>query len=108
MPPIVQNPGPGGSTKTSTFLFALANAHNSHPATTTSQWKVTVTTASGNGGTLKTQTIWNSTPIPLPTSPVSVSGLPADNRWYYCQIVYKKPDGSQWVGTSNQFQSLQS
>lgn len=102
MPPIVTDPVSNGYTTSSSSTFKLANAHNNHPLTVLDQWKITVTTASGGGGILKTQTNWVNQPIPLSCP---VTNLPADNNYYYCQIQYKKSDGSIWIGYSNRFQS---
>jgi glycine cleavage system protein P-like pyridoxal-binding family len=102
MPPIITVPAANGATHTTAYNFVPANAHGTHPAISNiSQWKVTVTTASSGGGTLKTQTTWKTVPI----STCLVTGLPADNGFYYCQVIYRKSDGSTWVGTSNYFRS---
>lgn len=102
MAPMVTKPLPGMETTSRTYTFGLTNAHNGLPPTVLNRWKVTVTTSSGGAGTLKTATNWAVQPIPLTCS---VTNLPADNGYYYCQIVYEKADGSTWTGHSNGFRS---
>ncbi|SRR5712692_7329953 len=105
MPPIVLDPINNGTTNTSSYSFVPTNAHGTHPATSVAQWKVTVTTGQSNGGTLITQTAW----FPAPIGTCLVSKLPADNNFYWGQVVYQKTPaagGGTWVSNSNQFQSL--
>jgi hypothetical protein len=101
MPPIVLDPPNNGSTSGASYYFAPVNAHGTHPPTNVSQWKVTVTTAQSNGGTLITETAWSSQPI----ATCQVNSLPANNNYYWTQIVYQKTTGGQYVSTSNRFQS---
>ncbi len=102
MPPMVLNPPNNGSTQGTSYNFNPTNAHGTHPATTVFEWKVTVTTGQSNGGTLIAQTAWASQPIVT----CVVTGLPKNNTYCWGQIVYRKTNGgSQWVSTSNKFQS---
>jgi len=101
MPPIVFDPPNNGVTRSHSYAFIPTNAHGIHPKTTVSRWKVTVTTLTNNGGTLKTQTAW----FPDPITTCAVNNLPADNLYYFSQVVYEKPTGGTWVSTSNKFQS---
>lgn len=105
MPPIVLDPINNGTTNTKSYNFVPTNAHGTHGPTSVLQWKVTVTTGQNNGGTLKTETNWFTTPI----GTCLVSSLPADNNYYWGQIVYQKTPqagGGTWVSGSNRFQSL--
>ena len=99
MPPVILNPPLNGSTQGSNYYFSNTNAHGTHSAVPVTQWKATVTTGQNNGGITKTQTQWSTQPIQT----CLVSNLPADNLFYYGQIVYQKPDGSTWVSTSSDF-----
>jgi hypothetical protein len=104
MPPIVLDPPNNGFTNTASYNFNPTNAHGIHSATPVARWKVTVTTAQSNGGTLVTQTQWFTTPI----ASCPVNSLPANNNFYWGQIVYEKPianGGGTFVSNSNQFQS---
>ena len=106
MPPIVLDPPNNGSTHTTSYYFIPVNGHGTHGPTSIDRWKVTVTTAQVGAGTLKTQTSWITTPIT--TCPVN--NLPADNKYYWSQIVYyKRTSTGQVVGPytsiSNKFQS---
>ena len=101
MAPKVLDPINDGTTNTSSYSFVPTNAHGIHPTTPVARWKVTVTTGSNNGGTLITQTVWFTTPI----ATCLVNNLPANNSYYWGQIVYEKPTGGTWVSTSNKFQS---
>lgn len=104
MPPIVLDPPNNGATNTRTYYFIPTNAHGLHGLTSIKRWKVTVTTGLNNGGALVTQTAWFLTPIA--TCPVN--NLPANNSYYYGQIVYEKPPasgGGTYVSASNKFQS---
>ena len=101
MPPIVLDPPHNGATRTASYNFAPTNAHGFHPATSVARWKVTVTTGQSDGGTFITGTDWSTTPI----TTCLVQNLPANNNYYWGQIVYEKPNGSQYVSTSNKFQS---
>ena len=101
MPPIVLDPPNNGVTRSQSYYFIPTNAHGIHPATSVTRWKVTVTTQQTNGGTLITQTAWSNQPI----TACQVNNLPANNLYYYSQIVYEKPTGGTWVSTSNKFQS---
>lgn len=105
MPPIVSEPASNQSIPGSNYDFKPLNAHNNHPATVLTKWKITVTTAAGGAGILKTQTTY--APLPMPVN-CTVTNLPADNNYYYCQIQYMKSDGSEWLGPSNRFQSRRS
>jgi hypothetical protein len=102
MAPKVTKPAHEGYTTASQYTFNLVNGHDSVPNVTLSQWRVIVTTAPDGAGTLKTQTNWVNQPIP---ASYTVTNLPADNNYYYCQIKYIKPDGSTWIGHSNKFKS---
>lgn len=101
MPPIVLTPPHNGTTQGTSSYFNPTNAHGLHPPTSLAQWKVTVTTAQSNGGTLITETSWS----PQPIGTCQVNSLPANNGYYWTQIVYKTSSGSQYVSSSNKFQS---
>jgi len=103
MPPLILYPIHNGSTQGASNNFNPTNEHGNHGLTPITQWKVTVTTGQSNGGTLITGTTWSSQPI----AACLVSNLPANNNYYWCQIVYQKPvpPGGTWVSTSNKFQS---
>jgi len=101
MPPIVLTPANNGFTNSASYNFTPTNAHDIHPAIAVSQWKVTVTTGQSNGGTLITQTPWSTQPI----ATCLVNNLPANNNYYWAQIVYQKPTGGTWISSSNKFQS---
>lgn len=101
MPPLVLDPPNNGVTRSHSYAFIPTNAHGTHPKTSITRWKVTVTTLPDNGGTLITQTAWSTEPIT--TCPVN--NLPANNLYYYGQLVYEKPTGGTWVTASNKFQS---
>lgn len=101
MPPMVLSPPNNGFTNTASYNFIPTNAHGTHPATSIRGWKVTVTTQINNGGTLITQTPWSTQPI----ATCQVNSLPANNTYYWAQIVYEKTSGGMWVSTSNKFQS---
>jgi hypothetical protein len=104
MPPIINNPAHLGTTQGASATFINLNAHNTHVATAVLQWKVTVTTAQNNGGTLKSTTGWITTPI----ANCVVNNLPANGGWYWGQIVYEKTSeagGGTWVSSSNKFRS---
>jgi len=98
MPPIVLDPPNNGVTTTRFYNFIPTNTL---PRISIARWKVTVTTAQANGGQLITETAWSSQPIT--TCPVN--NLPADNLYYYGQIVYEKKTGGTWTSISNLFQS---
>jgi len=100
MPPIVLIPAHNGSTTGASYWFSPTNAHGSHPNTNVTQWKVTVTTAGSNGGSLITETNFVGPPI----SACLVSNLPQNNNYYYTQIVYRTSNG-EFVSSSNKFQS---
>lgn len=102
MPPIVLIPPHNGSTTGASYNFSPTNAHGIHPFNNgITQWKVTVTTAQSNGGSVVTQTGWVSGPN---ISTVQMNGLPANNNYYYTQILYQTSSG-QFVSSSNKFQS---
>lgn len=101
MPPMVLNPPNNGSTQGTSCLFTPTNAHGAHPATSVVRWKMTVTTAQNNGGTLITQTPWSTQPI----SPCQVTNLPANSTYCWVQIIYDKPSGGPLVSVSNKFKS---
>src|SRR2546426_9337256 len=104
MPPIVIDPINNGVTRTRSYNFIPTNAHGNHLAIPITRWKVTVTTGQANGGTLITQTAW----YPAPIMTCLLNNLPANNTYYWAQIVYEKPPangGGTWVSTSNKFQS---
>lgn len=101
MPPIIINPPSNGSTNGTSYYFNQTNAHGTHSETAVARWKLTVTTLPDNGGTLKTQTAWSYGPI----ATCQVNNLPANNAYYYGQIVYEKPTGGTWTSMSNRFQS---
>ena len=100
MPPVIYDPPNLGSTGGGSWIFVNANAHPGHGAVNFTQWKITVTTLPNNNGTLKTETAYDANPIDNKT----VTGLPADNKYYYAQIVYDY-NGSTYVGASNKFKS---
>ena len=102
MPPMVLNPPHNGSTNTASYNFNPTNAHGTHLTTSIVGWKLTVTTAQNNGGTLITQTPWNTT---QPIATCLVGSLPANNGYYWAQVVYQKTSGGTWVSSSNKFQS---
>ena len=101
MPPIVLDPPNNGATQSHSYYFIPVNAHGNHLAISVARWKVTVTTGQSNGGTLITQTAWSTQPI----TTCLLNNLPANNAYYWGQIVYEKPAGGQFVSTSNKFQS---
>lgn len=101
MPPIVYDPANNGNTSGGTYIFVNTNAHGSHKAVSINGWKVTVTTDPLNGGTV----IADTGPLAPPIASYNVGGLPADNGWYYAQVVYQKTDGQWYSGASNYFQS---
>lgn len=101
MPPIVLDPPNNGATYGNSYYFVPTNAHANHPLTSVAQWKITVTTAQNNGGSLVTQTNWSNTPI----GTCLLSNLPANNGFYYTQIVYQPPTGGTFVSNSNKFRS---
>ncbi len=102
MPPKLLQPPPDGFTQGSSYFFNPTNAHGTHQAVTFTRWKLTVTTAPDNGGTLKTQTGWFTTPI----ATKQLTSLPANNLFYYGQIVYEKPGiAGEFSSGSNKFQS---
>jgi hypothetical protein len=102
MPPVVLDPQNNGVTSGNSYSFSNANAHGIHPATSVLQWKVTVTTGLNNGGTLITESGWSNQPI----GACILNNLPANNNWYYGQVVYVKTTGGQFVSSCNKFQSL--
>lgn len=102
MPPLVLNPSHNGSTQGSSYNFNPTNAHGLHPATSIVGWKLTVTTQQSNGGTLKTETPWSTT---TPIAACPVNNLPADDKYYWTQIIYATSNGGTLVSTSNKFQS---
>ena len=99
MPPIVANPPNGGSTSGPTFNFSCQNAHDTHPAISILNWRVTIGTTSGGNDK------YDSGAQNPPIGSLTITPLPADNNWYYTQVKYKKPNGSTGVGPSNYFQS---
>jgi len=101
MPPIVLTPQNNGTTTGASYNFNPVNAHGLHPATSVNQWRVTVTTAQSNGGTLKCDTGLQNAPI----ATIQITNLPADNGFYWTQIVYSNNNGT-YISTSNKFQSL--
>jgi hypothetical protein len=101
---MVVDPPSNGFTNTHSYTFKPTNAHGIHKATPIKQWKVTVTTGQNNGGTLITETAWSIQPI----ASCLVNNLPANNSYYWAQIVYEKPaadGGGTFVSFSNRFQS---
>lgn len=102
MPPKLLQPPSDGSTQGKSYWFNPTNAHGIHGATTITLWKLTVTTMPDNGGTLKTQTAWSNQPI----ATCQVNNLPANNLFYYGQVVYQKPGiAGEFSSGSNKFQS---
>lgn len=101
MPPIVLDPPNNGFTNSGSYYFAPTNAHGTHLKTSVTRWKVTVTTGQSNGGTLITETPWSNADI----ATCLLTGLPANNNYYWGQIVYDKPTSGPWVSSSNKFQS---
>lgn len=101
MPPIVIDPPNNGATQTNSYYFINANAHGTHLPISITRWKVTVTTGQSNGGTLITETAWSNAPI----TGCTLNNLPANNQYYWAQLIYEKTSGGQWVSTSNKFQS---
>jgi hypothetical protein len=101
MPPLVLDPPNNGVTIGASYSFSPVNAHGIHPATSLAGWRITVTTGQNNGGTLVTQSPWSTGAIATTT----VNSLPANNNFYWTQIVYQKTTGGTWISSSNRFQS---
>jgi hypothetical protein len=102
MPPIVTDPYNNGNTTSTNYWFANTNGHNGHGPVGVYQWKVTVTTQANSTGALICDSGWRNGPI----TSYQFTNLPANNGWYYTQVLYKAVQGGiTRVGVSNYFQS---